>query len=114
MPTYHYVCPKCDHDFEVFTQRISDSPKTKKCPACGGRARRQISGGAGFLFKGEGFYVTDYRSEEYRSKAKKETEGSSEEKSEKKSDKKTKETDRTPPETKSDTAKKKPGESSGS
>lgn len=77
MPTYHYVCPKCDHDFEVFTQRISGASKTKKCPACGGRARRQISGGAGFLFKGEGFYVTDYRSEEYRSKARKEKEGPS-------------------------------------
>lgn len=76
MPTYHYVCPKCDHDFDVFEQRITDQPKTRKCPACGGRARRQISGGAGFLFKGEGFYQTDYRSQEYRSKAKAETESS--------------------------------------
>lgn len=74
MPTYHYVCPKCDHDFDVFEQRITDQPKTRKCPACGGRARRQISGGAGFLFKGEGFYQTDYRSQEYRSKAKADTE----------------------------------------
>ena len=80
MPTYHYVCPKCDHDFELFTQRISDAPRTKKCPACGGRARRQISGGAGFLFKGEGFYVTDYRSQEYRSKAEKEKGGPGESK----------------------------------
>lgn len=91
MPTYHYVCPKCDHGFELFTQRISNAPKTKKCPACGGRARRQISGGAGFLFKGEGFYVTDYRSEEYRSKAKKEKEGPEKKESkEKKEGKKTK------------------------
>lgn len=102
MPTYHYVCPKCDHDFEVFTQRISDSRKTKKCPACGGRARRQISGGAGFLFKGEGFYVTDYRSEEYRSKAK--DEGTSEEKP--KESKEAKKTDGTTSESKPDTGKK--------
>lgn len=73
MPTYHYVCPTCNHEFEVFQQRMSDGPKTKKCPACGGRSRRQISGGAGFLFKGEGFYVTDYRSEEYRAKSKHES-----------------------------------------
>lgn len=70
MPTYHYVCPKCDHEFELFEKMISDLPKTRKCPACGGRARRQISGGAGFLFKGEGFYQTDYRSAEYQSRAK--------------------------------------------
>ncbi|MDX1661860.1 MAG: FmdB family zinc ribbon protein [Gemmatimonadota bacterium] len=80
MPTYHYVCPKCDHDFDVFEKKISDRPKTRKCPACGGRARRQISGGAGFLFKGEGFYQTDYRSQEYRSKAKEEKESGGEKK----------------------------------
>lgn len=80
MPTYHYVCPKCGDDFEVFEKKISDRPKTRKCPSCGGRARRQISGGAGFLFKGEGFYQTDYRSPEYRSKAKSEKESTKEKK----------------------------------
>jgi len=70
VPTYHYVCPSCGHEFDDFQQRMSDGPKTKKCPACGKRSRRQISGGAGFLFKGEGFYITDYRSEEYRAKSK--------------------------------------------
>lgn len=69
MPTYVYRCPECDHAFEDFQTKISDRPRTRKCPACGGRARREISGGAGFLFKGEGFYATDYRSEEYRKKA---------------------------------------------
>lgn len=69
MPTYVYRCPACDHVFELFQPKISDRPRTKKCPACGGRARREISGGAGFLFKGDGFYATDYRSQEYRKKA---------------------------------------------
>lgn len=69
MPTYVFQCPACDHEFEAFQKKISDRPRTRKCPACGGRAQRRISGGAGFLFKGEGFYATDYRSEEYRKKA---------------------------------------------
>lgn len=66
MPTYDYECPK-GHRFEVF-QRISDEPGAE-CPECGAQAKRLISGGAGFLFKGEGFYITDYRSAEYKKKA---------------------------------------------
>jgi putative FmdB family regulatory protein len=58
MPTYHYICPKCGHDYEKL-QRISDS-KRVKCPECGTLGERQISGGAGLVFKGSGFYVTDY------------------------------------------------------
>ncbi|MEX0837658.1 MAG: zinc ribbon domain-containing protein [Gemmatimonadota bacterium] len=69
MPTYEYRCPK-GHAFEVF-QRMSDDP-VAKCPECGAEAERQISGGAGFLFKGDGFYITDYRSDEYKKKASKE------------------------------------------
>ena len=57
MPTYEYRCAN-GHEFEVF-QRISDKPRTK-CPECGGRATRMISGGAGLIFKGSGFYITDY------------------------------------------------------
>lgn len=72
MPTYVYRCPDCRHQFEHF-EKMSSRTKTRKCPACGARAERQISGGAGFLFKGEGFYITDYRSAEYRSKEKAET-----------------------------------------
>ncbi|HET6617140.1 MAG TPA: zinc ribbon domain-containing protein [Gemmatimonadota bacterium] len=73
MPTYVYRCRQCGHQFEHF-EKMSSKRRSRKCPVCGGRGERQISGGAGFLFKGEGFYITDYRSEEYRSKHKAETE----------------------------------------
>lgn len=66
MPTYDYECRK-GHRFELF-QKMTDEP-VAKCPDCGAEASRQISGGAGFLFKGEGFYITDYRSDDYRKKA---------------------------------------------
>ncbi|HAC04485.1 MAG TPA: FmdB family transcriptional regulator, partial [Gemmatimonadetes bacterium] len=65
-PTYEYHCPN-GHEFEVF-QRMSDDPLSE-CPECGAKAQRQISGGAGFLFKGDGFYITDNRSEDYKKKA---------------------------------------------
>jgi putative FmdB family regulatory protein len=65
MPTYEYRCPK-GHRFDVF-QKMSDPP-TAKCPECGQAAERMIVPGAGFLFKGEGFYITDYRSEDYKKK----------------------------------------------
>ena len=57
MPTYEYRCAE-GHDFERF-QKISDRPVTK-CPTCGARAERKISGGQGLIFKGSGFYITDY------------------------------------------------------
>jgi len=66
MPTYDYECPK-GHRFELF-QKMSDEP-VAECPECGARSERKISGGAGFLFKGEGFYITDYRSDDYKKKA---------------------------------------------
>ena len=66
MPTYEYRCAK-GHTFEVF-QKMSDPP-VATCPECEGAAERMVSGGAGFLFKGEGFYITDYRSEDYKKKA---------------------------------------------
>jgi putative FmdB family regulatory protein len=66
MPTYEYRCTK-GHAFDVF-QKMSDPP-VASCPDCGGPAERVLSGGAGFLFKGEGFYITDYRSEDYKKKA---------------------------------------------
>jgi putative FmdB family regulatory protein len=66
MPTYEYRCPR-GHEFEVF-QRISDEPGAT-CPECGESAERMISAGAGFLFRGEGFYITDYRSKEYKEKS---------------------------------------------
>lgn len=67
MPTYEYRCPE-GHEFERF-QRMSDEP-VAACPECGAQAERRISAGAGFLFKGSGFYITDYRSESWREGAK--------------------------------------------
>jgi putative FmdB family regulatory protein len=57
MPTYEYECKSCSHNFEVF-QSMSEAP-IKICPECGGEVRRLIFGGAGVIFKGSGFYVTD-------------------------------------------------------
>ena len=57
MPTYEYACP-AGHAFERF-EKMSDAPRTK-CPECGQTAVRKISGGAGLVFKGSGFYITDY------------------------------------------------------
>ena len=69
MPTYEYECKSCDHRFEVF-QSISAKP-LRKCPKCGRRSLRKLIGaGAALLFKGPGFYATDYRSSEYKKKAK--------------------------------------------
>jgi len=95
MPTYEYACPDCEHQFEAF-QSITAKP-IRKCPECGKRkVERLISGGAGLLFKGSGFYITDYRSDNYKSAAKKDSDSSSGSKTEsKKSDSK-----------KSDTSKK--------
>ena len=59
MPTYDYKCPE-GHVFEKTFSRIS-SQRFAKCPKCGKRAERQISGGAGIVFKGSGFYQTDYK-----------------------------------------------------
>ena len=57
MPTYEYQCPE-GHEFELF-QKMSEKPRAK-CPVCGKAAVRKISGGAGLVFKGSGFYITDY------------------------------------------------------
>jgi putative FmdB family regulatory protein len=65
MPTYDYRCDACGHELELF-QGITEAPK-RKCPACKkSKLRRKIGGGAGFLFKGSGFYLTDYRSDSYK------------------------------------------------
>jgi putative FmdB family regulatory protein len=68
MPTYDYQCDACDHRFELF-QSITESPK-RKCPLCGRRKLRRLIGpGAAIVFKGSGFYTTDYRSESYKKAA---------------------------------------------
>ncbi len=70
MPTYDYECDACSHSFELF-QSITESHK-KKCPACGKlKLRRLIGSGAAIVFKGSGFYQTDYRSESYKKGAEK-------------------------------------------
>ncbi len=59
MPTYEYKCPN-GHRFEKFSPQMTDK-RRERCPKCGEPAERQISGGAGLVFKGSGFYVTDYK-----------------------------------------------------
>jgi putative FmdB family regulatory protein len=72
MPTYDYVCGACGHALEIF-HSISEAPK-RKSPKCGkSKLERQIGAGAGFLFKGSGFYKTDYRSIDYLAAAKKDS-----------------------------------------
>jgi putative FmdB family regulatory protein len=74
MPTYEYRCEACRHEFEKF-QSIT-APPIKKCPECGkNKVKRLISKGAGLIFKGSGFYITDYRDAGYQEKAKAETGG---------------------------------------
>ena len=68
MPTYDYVCDACEHKFEQF-QSIKDDP-LKKCPECKkNKLRRLIGAGAAIMFKGSGFYKTDYRSDSYKKRA---------------------------------------------
>ena len=70
MPTYEYECGACSHRFEKYQSMTEKA--IKKCPQCGkAKAMRMISGGAGVLFKGSGFYQTDYRSKGYKEAAKK-------------------------------------------
>jgi putative FmdB family regulatory protein len=68
MPTYDYVCDACNHEFELF-QSMKEEAK-RKCPECGkNKLRRLIGPGAALVFKGSGFYKTDYRSESYKKAA---------------------------------------------
>ena len=89
MPTYDYVCEACGHEMEEF-QSITAKP-LKKCPECGkNKLNRLIGAGAGLIFKGSGFYTTDYRSDNYKSRAeadKKSAASSSSSSSDSKSDK---------------------------
>ena len=81
MPTYDYECKECGHEFEKF-QSITARP-IRKCPACGKlKVRRLIGVGAGIIFKGSGFYQTDYRSESYRKDAEKDKKTTTEKKNE--------------------------------
>jgi putative FmdB family regulatory protein len=73
MPTYQYRCNNCGHEFEEF-QSMTEDP-IKVCPECQGKTRRLITGGAGLLFKGSGFYQTDYRSAKYKADRRKDVTG---------------------------------------
>jgi len=85
MPTYDYRCKACEHEFEEF-QSMS-AKNLRKCPECGKlQLERLIGTGAGIIFKGSGFYETDYRSESYKKGADAEKKSSSENKSDSKPD----------------------------
>src|ERR1700758_5336546 len=79
MPTYEYVCEKCGEHFEkiqsISAQALTTCPKDacSQTPWGKGKVKRVISGGAGLIFKGSGFYITDYRSDKYKEAAKKES-----------------------------------------
>lgn len=77
MPTYEYECQTCGHQFEARQSmkdpHLTDCPK----PECAGPVKRRIGVGAGFIFKGNGFYITDYRSDSYKAAAKKDSEAAS-------------------------------------
>lgn len=77
MPTYDYQCQTCGHEFEA-RQSMKD-PHLTDCPVagCAGPVKRKIGLGSGFIFKGNGFYITDYRSDSYKAAAKKDSESSS-------------------------------------
>lgn len=79
MPTYEYLCDHCGQTVEIF-QSITDSPR-KKCPQCGKQKLKRLLGtGAGVIFKGSGFYQTDYRSDSYKKASEKESSKSKTEK----------------------------------
>lgn len=77
MPTYEYECQTCGHQFEA-VQSMND-PRLTSCPVdgCSGPVHRKIGRGAGIIFKGSGFYQTDYRSDSYKAGAKKESDSGS-------------------------------------
>lgn len=100
MPTYEYKCPK-GHVFEKFYQTMNNK-RTATCPTCGRKAERQLSAGGGLVFKGSGFYITDYK----RAGEKKESEGESKP-AEKKSEAKPESKSETKSESKSESKPKK-------
>ena len=75
MPTYEYKCLDCDIRFERFQSMSEDA--IQECPECNGQVKRLIGAGAGLIFKGSGFYITDYRDSGYKEAAKKDKEPSS-------------------------------------
>ena len=72
MPTYEYKCLQCRHTFEEFQSITAEA--LEECPECGGKVKRLIGMGDGIIFKGSGFYITDYRSKQYKDAQKKDRE----------------------------------------
>lgn len=70
MPHFDFICKSCGYRFERFLS--INSEREQICPECGGVAEKMISGGAGIIFRGDGFYITENRSKEYKEKKKKE------------------------------------------
>jgi len=104
MPTYDYLCASCNHKFEKF-ESMSANP-SKKCPKCGKmQLKRLIGAGAGVIFKGSGFYETDYRSENYK-QGKKDAKPAAPKKESKSTDKKAKSDAKPKSESKKKTPKK--------
>lgn len=107
MPTYDYRCKACGHEFELF-QSMKDAPK-RKCPACGKNALERLIGtGAAVVFKGSGFYQTDYRSESYKKAAEADSKPAGESKTDKTADKADKGSGPAKPEPAKATAETKP------
>ena len=108
MPTYGYKCDNCEHEFELFQSITAASKRT--CPKCKKRKLRRLIGmGAGILFKGTGFYETDYRSESYKKAAEKDKKSTEDKSTKKGSDDKKKKGDSS--EKKETTSKKTGGDS---
>jgi len=107
MPTYEYICNACGHEFELF-QSMRD-PVKRKCPKCAKpKLERLIGTGAGVIFKGSGFYETDYRSDSYKKSAEAETKSTSSEGASKGESKTTQTESKSSPETKSSESKRPP------
>ena len=106
MPTYVYRCNECGQDFEEY-QSITEKP-LEVCPSCDGHVECVISGGAGFLFKGSGFYQTDYRSDSYKKAAAADTSGSAKSESSKDAPKTSTESPKTDSKSTKASDKKKP------
>ena len=105
MPTYEYACENCGHQFEQF-QSITARP-LRKCPNCGKLSlQRLIGAGAGIIFKGSGFYETDYRSESYKKAAESEKKSTTKTSTEKKPEKSEKKSTETKPAAKTETKPK--------
>ena len=113
MPTYDYVCQACKHEFEEFQSITAKS--LRKCPACGKlKLKRLIGIGAGIIFKGSGFYETDYRSDSYKKAAKAEKDSASPKSDDSAKTPKAETNADTPAQSTGDKSSAKPGKTDGS